>query len=68
VQFAQQCIQGHGWHRLRQAAEETCRAGQLGITVRTAQNHIVSVKEKLGIHEPAGLVRYAIKHGLVEPP
>lgn len=43
-------------------------AGQLGITVRTAQNHIVSVKEKLGIHEPAGLVRYAIKHGLVEPP
>ncbi len=40
----------------------------LGITLKTVQNHIVSLKEKLAIHEPAGLVRYAIKHGYVEPP
>ncbi len=43
-------------------------ASQLGVTLKTAQNHIVSIKDKLAIHEPAGLVRYAIKHGYVEPP
>lgn len=43
-------------------------ASQLGVTIKTVQNHIVSVKEKLSIQEPAGLVRYAIKHGYVEPP
>jgi DNA-binding NarL/FixJ family response regulator len=43
-------------------------ASHLGVTIKTVQNHIVSVKEKLSIQEPAGLVRYAIKHGYVEPP
>lgn len=43
-------------------------AGHLGVTLKTVQNHVVAVKEKLSIHEPAGLVRYAIKHGYVEPP
>lgn len=43
-------------------------AFRLGVTVKTVQNHLFSLKEKLFIHEPAGLVRYAIKHGYVEPP
>jgi DNA-binding NarL/FixJ family response regulator len=43
-------------------------AARLGVTAKTAQNHFVSLKDKLGIQEPANLVRYAIKHGLVEPP
>jgi len=43
-------------------------ATHLGVTLKTAQNHIVAIKDKLAIAEPAGLVRYAIKHGLVEPP
>jgi DNA-binding NarL/FixJ family response regulator len=43
-------------------------AEDLGITPKTVQNLLVGVKEKLSIQEPAGLVRYAIKHGLVEPP
>lgn len=43
-------------------------ATRLGVTLKTAQNHLVAIKDKLGIQEPAGLVRYAIKHGLVEPP
>lgn len=43
-------------------------AGRLEVTVKTVQNHIVSLKEKLGVQEPAGLVRYAIKHGYVETP
>lgn len=43
-------------------------AGRLDINVKTVQNHMVSLKDKLGIQEPAGLVRYAIKHGYVESP
>ena len=43
-------------------------AERLSISGKTVQNHIVHMKEKLGIQEPAGLVRYAIKHGYVEPP
>ena len=43
-------------------------ANHLEVKAKTVQNHLVSLKEKLGIHEPAGLVRYAIKHGYVEPP
>jgi len=29
---------------------------------------MAGIKEKLGIHEPGALVRYAIKHGYVEEP
>lgn len=43
-------------------------ASQLGVNAKTVQNHITMLKDKLGIHEPAGLVRYAIKHGYVEAP
>lgn len=43
-------------------------ADQLGISVKTAQNHLTSLKDKLGLHEPAELVHYAIKHGYIEAP
>ncbi len=35
---------------------------------KTVQNRLTNLKDKLGIHETAGLVVYAIKHGLVEAP
>ena len=43
-------------------------AGRLEVSIKTVQNHYGSLKDKLGIQEPAGLVRYAIKHGYVEAP
>lgn len=43
-------------------------ASRLGMNVRTLQNHLSALKEKLGLREPAELVRYAIKHGYVENP
>jgi DNA-binding NarL/FixJ family response regulator len=42
-------------------------ASVLGISVKTAESHRAHVMRKLGIHEAAGLVRYAIRQGLVEP-
>lgn len=41
-------------------------AEQLSLSPKTVSNHITALKEKLGIQEPAGLVLYAIKHGLVD--
>lgn len=43
-------------------------ADRLGVNVKTAQNHLALLKEKLGLQEPAQLVHYAIKHGYVEAP
>ena len=42
-------------------------AGLLGITVKTAESHRARIMLKLGIHETAGLVRYAVRRGLVTP-
>jgi two-component system response regulator NreC len=39
----------------------------LGISVKTADSHRSRLMEKLEIHETAGLVRYAIRRGLVQP-
>ena len=41
-------------------------ASLLGISVKTAESHRSNLMEKLNIHDTAGLVRYAIKHGLIE--
>ena len=38
----------------------------LGVTAKTAETHRVKVMEKLDIHSTAGLVRYAIRRGLIE--
>jgi two-component system, NarL family, response regulator NreC len=41
-------------------------ASALGISVKTAESHRNHIMEKLDIHEVAGLVRYAIRRGLIE--
>jgi len=43
-------------------------AARLNINVKTVNNLMSSIREKLGIQEPAALVRYAIKHGYAEEP
>lgn len=43
-------------------------ATQLGLNSKTVTNLMSSIREKLGIQEPAALVRYAIKHGYAEEP
>lgn len=42
-------------------------AERLGISWKTAESHRTHIMEKLAIHDIAGLVRYAIRHGLVQP-
>jgi PAS domain S-box-containing protein len=42
-------------------------AARLGISYKTADSHRSRILEKLGIHETASMVRYAIRAGLVEP-
>jgi DNA-binding NarL/FixJ family response regulator len=39
----------------------------LGVSVKTAESHRTRLMEKLGIHETASLVRYAIRKGIVQP-
>ncbi len=41
-------------------------AADLGISVKTVEKHRQSVMSKLGIHDTAGLTRYAISAGIVE--
>jgi DNA-binding NarL/FixJ family response regulator len=41
-------------------------AGNLSVSVKTAETYRSRVMEKLGIRGVAGLVRYAIRHGIVE--
>ena len=43
-------------------------ADRLGLNSRTIANQLSILKEKLGLHEPAELVHYAIKHGHIEAP
>lgn len=42
-------------------------ASFLGVSVKTAESHRTRIMGKLDIHETAGLVRYAIRQGLVRP-
>lgn len=39
----------------------------LGISVKTAESHRMKIMERLDIHDTAGLVRYAIRQGLIQP-
>jgi len=41
-------------------------AALLGISFKTAESHRTHLMEKLDIHETAGLVRYAIRRGLIQ--
>ena len=42
-------------------------ARQLNISVKTAETHRMQLMDRLDIHEVAGLVRYAIRTGLIKP-
>lgn len=42
-------------------------ARRLGISYKTADSHRSRVLEKLGVHETASMVRYAIRAGLITP-
>ena len=42
-------------------------AAQLGITRKTAEFHRASAMKKLDVHDVAGLVRYAVREGLIAP-
>jgi DNA-binding NarL/FixJ family response regulator len=43
-------------------------AEKLNVSIKTVQNHLTLLKDKLGLREPAELVHYAIRHGYVEAP
>jgi DNA-binding NarL/FixJ family response regulator len=38
----------------------------LGISIKTGESHRSNIMDKLNIHDTAGLVRYAIRSGLIE--
>jgi len=42
-------------------------ADLLGISLKTAETHRAHIMDKLSIHDTAGLVRYAIRLGMVSP-
>jgi two-component system response regulator NreC len=42
-------------------------ASVLGLSVKTAESHRTRIMDKLDIHATAGLVRYAIRRGLISP-
>jgi DNA-binding NarL/FixJ family response regulator len=39
----------------------------LNLSVKTVDSYRARVMEKLDVHETAGLVRYAVRHGVIEP-
>ncbi len=39
----------------------------MGISIKTVESHRTRVMQKLGLHNVAGLVRYAIREGLIKP-
>lgn len=42
-------------------------AHRLGLSIKTAENHRSNLMRKLGVHDVAGLVRYMIRQGLIDP-
>jgi len=42
-------------------------AGLLVVSVKTVESHRTRIMEKLDVHQTAGLVRYAIRRGLIQP-
>jgi two-component system response regulator NreC len=51
------------------AEGKTCKeiATILGISIKTAEWHKMKIMEMLDIHNTAGLVRYAVRQGLIRP-
>lgn len=42
-------------------------ARRLGLSIKTAENHRSNLMRKLGVHDVAGLVRFLVRQGLVDP-
>ena len=42
-------------------------AGRLEISIKTAENHRANLMRKLGVRDVAGLVRFIVRQGLVDP-
>jgi DNA-binding NarL/FixJ family response regulator len=42
-------------------------AERLFVSVKTVETHRAQIMQRLGIHDVAGLVRFAIRHGLLPP-
>lgn len=42
-------------------------AGRLRISIKTAENHRANLMRKLGVRDVAGLVRFVVRQGLVDP-
>jgi len=42
-------------------------AHRLSLSVKTVETHRAQIMERLGIHDIPGLVRYAMRQGLVDP-
>lgn len=42
-------------------------AGLLGISFKTAESHRMRIMRKVDVHETAGLVRYAVRRGIIQP-
>jgi len=42
-------------------------ADKLGLSLKTAETHRITMMKRLGIHDVAGLVRYAVKVRLIPP-
>jgi DNA-binding NarL/FixJ family response regulator len=41
-------------------------AAELGVAEKTVNNHRANIRDKLHVHDVAGLTRYAISHGMIE--
>ena len=55
------------WLHLQNLGFASAVAALLGITLKTADFHRARVMKKLDVHDVAGLVRYAIREGLIAP-
>jgi DNA-binding NarL/FixJ family response regulator len=42
-------------------------AARLGLSIKTAENHRSNLMRKLGVRDVAGLVRYLVRQGLIDP-
>lgn len=42
-------------------------AGHLRISIKTAENHRANLMRKLGVRDVAGLVRFVVRQGLIDP-
>ncbi len=52
-------------HRIGEGLSSKEIAVELGVSVKTVDSHRSKLMEKLGIHKVSGLVRFAIREGLV---